>query len=506
MGQSHSNPASRPLKRTNSLGTASWLSARKRGVLNPFGHPSISTAPTEIPPDNIFVPTQADSILSQIPIGRHHPVPKNGVEDDDRRTMNTNKFYANAFLGEQDKAIWTHPYSVWWGKGIEEPGKLKSMGLCISHAEESDLEYGPGDPTNVSISQNLLVQIPDTAKVYMNPLRKQSMILSAQELDQQTFLTTDTHLPLSVNINLSVHTSPEEPKITFPLVQGMSFVTAGYRDAMPTIQTDGKGFVEFSGPVNIGRSLRYRVKDMDGRDWLIYVNSAAEAKFDSIKFFKLDPNTIIGPRGFKGTIQIAKNPLGVEGEALYDRACRAFVTEGKVTAVVNDAKGTYALNYSKVGTSSLLMFLLPHHIQSLDPGLRGQITKLQLRTTTKGTATAVWGEKFTFVEPNLPINMHFGPWTPTMGPNTKPRYPPEVLALIAAVAERDLRRSMTDPIPSDSFYYAGKSLAKFASIVWVIKDVLSNESLAATGLEKLKSEMARYISNSQMHALYYDDT
>jgi endo-1,3(4)-beta-glucanase len=340
----------------------------------------------------------------------------------------------------------------------------------------------------------------------MNPLRKQSMILSAQELDQQTFLTTDTHLPFSVNINLSVQSSPEEPKITFPVVQGMSFVTAGYRDAMPTIQTDGKGFIDFSGPVNIGKSLRYRVKDMDGRDWLIYVNSAEATNFDLIRFIKLDPNTIIGPRGFKGTIQIAKNPMGAEGEALYDRASRAFVTEAKVTAVVNDAKGTYTFNYSKVGTSPLLMFVLPHHIESLDPGLRSQITRLQLRTTTKGTATAIWGENLSFTESNLPVNMHFGPWAPTMNPNIKPRYPPEVIALIAAVAERDLRRSMTDPIPSDSFYYAGKSLAKFACIIYVISDVLGNESLAATGLEKLKSEMARYIANSQMHALYYDDT
>jgi endo-1,3(4)-beta-glucanase len=84
-------------------------------------------------------------------------VPRKGVEDDDQRTMNTNKFYANAFLGEQDKAIWTHPYSLWWGKGMEEPGKMKTMGLCISHLEESDLEYGPGDPTNVSkIPQQLV--------------------------------------------------------------------------------------------------------------------------------------------------------------------------------------------------------------------------------------------------------------------------------------------------------------------------------------------------------------
>ena len=294
--------------------------------------------------------------------------------------------------------------------------------------------------------------------------------------------------------------------MTVPVVQGMSFVTAGYRNAMPTIQTDGKGFVDFSGPITIGRSVKYRVQDMNGRNWLIYVNPVPDVPYDATKFFKLDPNTIIGPAGFKGTIQVAKNPLGAGGEALYDRACGSFVTEAKLTAVVNDSKGTYTINYTKIGTSPLLMFALPHHIQSLNPELQSQVTKLQLRTTTKGMATAIFADKLSFTEPNLPTSMSFGPWSPTMPSTTKLRYPPDVLSLIAAVAERDLRRCMTEPTPQDSTYYAGKSLAKFATIVWVCKEILSNDTLTSLGLSRLKAEMARYIANQQLHPLYYDDT
>jgi endo-1,3(4)-beta-glucanase len=337
-------------------------------------------------------------------------------------------------------------------------------------------------------------------------MHKKAMILSARELNESSVLTTDTHLPFSVNINLRDTSASREPKITFPVVQGMSFVTAGYRDAMPTIQSDGKGFASFSEPMFVGRSVKYRIKDMDSRDWLIYINLVPGSGYDATKFFKLDPNTIIGPPGFKGTIQVAKNPLGTDGEAIYDRASGTFVTEVLLTAVVKDNKGTYTLNYSKVGTSPLLMFALPHHIQSLDAELRSQVTKLALRTTTKGMATAVWAEKLSFTETNLPVTMHFGPWSPTMGTNTKPRYTPETLALVSAVAERDLRRAMSEPIPSDSMYYAGKSLAKWATIVWVTKDVLANDNLATAGLDRLKQEMAKYVANQQMHPLYYDDT
>lgn len=141
MGQSQSESKSSSSKPD----TSTW-----KGILNSFGYTSTGATAAARPPDCIFVPVQPDGILPQIPIGRHHPVPKEGVEDDDDRTINTNKFYANAFLGEQNQAIWTHPYSVWWGKGWEESGRIKTWGLCITHAEECDLEYGPGDPTSVS--------------------------------------------------------------------------------------------------------------------------------------------------------------------------------------------------------------------------------------------------------------------------------------------------------------------------------------------------------------------
>lgn len=342
-------------------------------------------------------------------------------------------------------------------------------------------------------------------QVFNNP-RKQSIILSAAELGSQTTLTTDTHLPFSVNINLNVQSTSKEPKITFPVVQGMGFVTAGYRNAMPTVQTGGRGWVEVEKPVMLGRTAKYRVKDFDGRDWLIYVVPVSSTTYDAGTFAKIDASTLLGPPAFQGTIQVARNPMGAKGEAIYDKAVGAFVCEAKLTAVVNEARATYSFSYTKIGTSPLLMFALPHHIQSLDPELRLRITDLQLRTSTKGMATAVWAEKLTFIEPNLPVTMSFGSWSPTMGANTKIRYPPDILAFISSIAERDLRRAMTETIPPDSYYYAGKTLAKFATIVWVIKDVLGNNEVASAGLVKLKHEIAKYIENQQRYPLYYDNS
>jgi endo-1,3(4)-beta-glucanase len=332
------------------------------------------------------------------------------------------------------------------------------------------------------------------------------LILSAAELDTETVLTTDTHLPFSVNINLKVRKASKEPKVTYPIVQGMAFVTAGFRDAMPMIQTGGRGFANVSKPLMQGTTVKYRIKDYENRDWLVYVNPASTVAYDASRFLRIDANTLLGPPAFRGTIQAARNPIGAKGEAIYDRAAGTFATEVVLTAVVDEARATYSFNHKKVGTSPLLIFALPHHIQSLEQDLNSQVTDIKLRTSTKGSAKALWTDKLTCIETNLPFTMSFGPWSPNVSANTKIHYPPDVFSFISAVAERDMRRAMADPIPPDSHYFAGKALARLATIIWVTKDVLGNDALASAGLAKLEREMEKYIENQQWYPLYYDDS
>ena len=122
----------------------------RRDIATFFGYEVTTTVNgNETPPDNIFVPIQADDILPQIPISNHHPIPRKGIENDGSRTLHTNKFYANSFLGEQNQPIWTHPYSIWWSKGSQEQELLQTWGMSVGHVEDADLQYGPGDPPKV---------------------------------------------------------------------------------------------------------------------------------------------------------------------------------------------------------------------------------------------------------------------------------------------------------------------------------------------------------------------
>lgn len=146
MGQSH--PTVSPTKSVdNEDPTSSSWKETLRDTLSSFG--LTATATGAAPSDNIFVPIQQDDILDQIPISRHHPVERKGVEDNENTTMHTNKFYANSFLGGQDQPIWTHPYSIWWGKGHTENGVFPTWGMNIGHIEESELTMPEGDPAQV---------------------------------------------------------------------------------------------------------------------------------------------------------------------------------------------------------------------------------------------------------------------------------------------------------------------------------------------------------------------
>ncbi|ORX96514.1 endo-1,3-beta-glucanase Engl1 [Clohesyomyces aquaticus] len=453
---------------------------------------STSSSNTVAEGENIFVPIAKDDILCQIPIGRHHPVKKLGIEDNDTRTLHTNKFYANFFLGNQDQPVWTHPYLLSWAKGVSrarsQPG-LKSWGMAIDQTDTEAVEFAPGDPP---------------VKYYSKPLGHDSIILSAQELGPETILTIDTILPFSVNVNLRARLGDKDSLITIPCVQGMAFVTGGYRNATPLIQS-GIRFKSWSRAKSVGnKATKYRAVTSDGNTWLIYICPTPVLPYDPTAFKVVDNQNLVGPPNFTGTIQIAKNPLGDDGESVYDKTAGTFATEATVTGQVDNERGIYTLNYTKVGKYPLLIFALPHHIESLSPDLKASITKLRLRTTTKGLATALFTEKLTMIEPTLPTTMSFGPWAPWLA-QSKITYSLKALDVIAYIADRDLRLCLTEKPDPNSYYFAGKCLAKLATLCWVLKDVLNNSQLLNLGLEKLKKELEVYVQNKPRNPLYYDD-
>lgn len=414
-----------------------------------------------------------------------------GIQPQSQR-LQTNKFYANFFLGSQGSPTWTHPYSVAWSKGA---GETKSWGLDVSHVERTQLA-GAGSKESFDAGE---------WGYFVNPTGLQSIVFSAAELGNGTTLTTDTLEAFSVNVNL-VAKGAGSPVLTFPLVQGMAFVTAEYNSGTPIIQSGlGISNLTYTGTLAGGSLYKYSIDLLNGFTWLMYVQPH-DSTFSADSFSQLSTGVVQGPSGFNGAIQVAKIPAGsTTASSVYDDAAGAYPIAAEITGSVAGTSGSYSLSWTKAGNTdqTLLMFALPHHIDSLSSATASGVTGVQLETTTKGLATAVSADLWTLVEANLPIDMSFTPWSPQLG---------DIKAVstaaqeaISAAGYSELSQNITAQANTGSLYYDGKALAKFATICVTLYEIAGNETLALTGLQLLKDVFATHVNNEMTFPLVYDD-
>ncbi|KAK1086804.1 endo-1,3-beta glucanase [Friedmanniomyces endolithicus] len=468
----------------------STLSLVQTSTLTGAG-PTATANVTTIQAGNIFVAIQTDAPPSQVTSRGDHPVPTLGIQQQQER-LQTNKFYANFFLGDQTAGTWTHPYSVAWSKGA---GETDSWGLAVSHIERDQLA-GSG-------SRNPSLDAGDVG-FFAAPVGIQSMVLSAAELDANSTLTTDSLTSFSVNVNLMAR-GAQNPTITFPLVQGMAFITGSYGGGTPMLQSGiGITNLTYAGAVVGNTTYKYRASLHDGFDWLIYV-TPANAFYNENSFTLLTTGEIQGPSGFGGHIQLAKVPANsTDAENVYDASAGAYPTTASISGSVSGTSGSYSISWTKAGVTSqqLLMFALPHHMESLAYESSGGITDVQLITTTKGMATAIRGDSWTLDEPNLPIDMSFAPWSPELGSVVSVSAAAEDAINAAGYAE--LSQNISQQTNVGSLYYDGKALAKFATIIYTVNDIANNKTLALTGLALLETAFALHVNNQMQIPLVYD--
>jgi endo-1,3(4)-beta-glucanase len=281
----------------------------------------------------------------------------------------------------------------------------------------------------------------------------QSIGLSALSLSSSTTLTTDSITAFSINVNLSP-SSGAPPAITFPLVQGMGFITGIYNTGTDTPLLESnvffKSILKVNGSPKPGVS-KFRIDLNDGTEWILYAYSSTG---NAINFSLINPTRIQGTSNFKGFIQIAKS-TGSSSEVLYDASCGSYATGVTLSGGVNGATGTYSLSFSKAGPtqSTLLMFALPHHVQSFSPAMASSLTSLQLNTTTKGVATAILSNQWNLVE-NIPVTMGFSPWSPSNGVLSS--YSTTAIVALSKAATVELSQDMDAQSNLNSVYGAGK--------------------------------------------------
>ena len=389
----------------------------------------------EVISGNVFQPVATGAPASSIPARDDHPVPRLGIQNQ-TAPIGTNKFYGNFYLSDQTAPSWTHPYSVNWARG---GGSTGSWGMVATHIDANQRVFGPDPDAN-------------PVRYFINPGGIQSLVMSATELGSSTTLTLDSITAFRANVNLSP--SPgAEPAIVFPLVQGMGFVTGIYNGGTPVLQS-GVFFRSFTKSNTDPKSgvTKYRITLEDGKVWLLYATSAEGV---SLTFQAVNNGLAQATSNFNGFIQIAKLSEGEGAEEVYDAACGAYATDVTLSGSVSGSEGSYTMAFTKSGRSDtdLLMFALPHHVQSLTAQTLGGLTVVGLQTTTKGVARGIVANSWTLIE-SLPASLGFAPWSPETG--SQGTLSAAAKAVIEDTAASEVSQDMEAQTNLDSMYYSGK--------------------------------------------------
>jgi endo-1,3(4)-beta-glucanase len=375
--------------------------------------------------------------------------------------------------------------------------------MSIQHIDADQRVFGPNASAN-------------PVEYFVNPIGIQSLVLSASELGASTNISMDTITAFSANVNL-LPSPGAQPAITFPLVQGMAFITGIYNGGTPVLQT-GVFFRSVTKATTSPKAgvTKYTILLEDGKTWLLYAYSPDGTGLD---FTVVSNGLAQATSNFNGIIQIAKNPGG-DAEAMYDAACGAYPTTATLSGGADGATGSYTLSFAKSGITNtkLAMFALPHHVESFDASTKSALTTVQLNTTTKGVATAVVADSWSLVE-ELPTSMGFAPWSPSIG-NEQIALSAATIAQIQIVAASEVSQNMSQQTNLNSMYYSGKvslaflstynvsnhhqALAKFAGIVYTLHDLVQDAALAQAGLTNLKASFAVFASNTQQFPLVHE--
>jgi endo-1,3(4)-beta-glucanase len=410
----------------------------------------------------------------------NHPAPRLGVAS--QAPIQTNKFFANFFLGDQHMPTYTYPYAVNWAGGTGHSG---TYGMAISHIESHQWVFGPTKS--------------GAASYYINPVGIQYIAISAQEFGRDTVLTTDSNTAFSARVELRPN-STSLPLVSFPLVQGMAFVTSIFHGGTPVVQSGV--FFKTITRVNTDPKkdvAKFNILLEDNSIWRIYAYKTAGAQ---LNLRAVNNGYAVATGAFYGVIQVCKDPGGA-AERLYDNGAGVYPIDMELSGTVAQTKGTYSFTYQSEGhpQGDLVMFALPHHVESFDDETRRRLTTVKLQTPTKGMAVAITGERWTMNE-IMPVTMGFAPWSGTKGPMT--RLSDRAKAAISAMAQKEISQDMMAQTDLDSMYFSGKALAKFAQILYVVHTMLGNKALAQTGLSKLKVAFARFSQYQNKFPLVYD--
>lgn len=427
-------------------------------------------------------PISTDAPSSIFKRSSHHQLPVGCDCGPSDAPIQTNNFYNNLALEDQTFPIWTQPYSLWLTKD-----KGQDVGFAFNQTEDSQKVFGPDPNTK-------------PAQFYFNPPKIKSFVFSGENFNESNIsLKLSNHAKMSVTAKILMG-SDSNTNITFPLVQGMGFITAIYNNITPIIASQ-VGVQNFLKVGSIGNITKYRVQLFNQVVWSMYCN-------DSSVEFSLKDSRILGNKKAQNVmVQFCRG----ESE-YYDNSAGLYVRSCNLAANLSSKNGKsckYYFNYATEGKSKsgkTIIWCLPHHQEVLDDSTKSTFTQLALSSTTKGIMRAYNTNVLVMEEPNLPIDINWEPWSSVNTFKGKAEYLKEALSQIKEAAQKEVEQDVVGMANIDSMYTSGKILDKFAYITYVCHFILKDPELTGKIFPKITKAIEIFSSNQQIFPLIYDTT
>lgn len=378
--------------------------------------------------------------------------------------VQTNNFYTNLLLGSHDQPVITNPYKL----------NFVDNSCSIYYPNRRDLVYGP-----------------DPVKYFFYPNGVRDLLLTSQDFDTsnpQFTLSDADKFCITANYELSTSAIPNG-KLSFPLVQGMGFITGVYNNLIPLIKS-AKGFKSVVGVKCQNPNLKkFEIVLNDDSKWCLFINQDLSVKFnqDQIIFNKI----------------ITDKPLilqvGYETFEYYDQVAGNYVKS--VDLVLND--DNYEISYKLSGTDislldKTLIMAPPHWRQTFTDYLNGTKTNFILNSCTLGSLQGCITNKLIMnVSLDLPTE-YIGTF-----PNQN-NLSDGVMTRILQQAGLDSNNNIEAETNLDSMYFSGKVFMKYAYLLYINHYVLKDLGLTRTVFDKLVQSYTKFINNQQQYPLFYD--
>ncbi|KAG0690012.1 hypothetical protein C6P40_004063 [Pichia californica] len=388
--------------------------------------------------------------------------------------IQTNNFWGNVTLGDQNSYIYTHPYVVWKSTVTDY------FGLAVSHQDASKRVYGENNDHGAP-------------SYFYSAAGNMSLVLGSSDFDNDCSISLTNLKKMSIDITLS---SSNAGSLTASVLQGMGMVSAVYNDLIPEIHSN-IGIASVSGDTAPKAGIdKYKIVLNDGSTWLMYVTLTDN---QTCSFALKDSNHIIGSNSINGCyIQVCCGDFSD-----YDTAAGCYPTACTLSANVDGSVGTYAFNYTTVGSGTTpLIYALPHHVDSFTSTTSGKKSNASLNDTVHGTMVGYLTNIFEMSE-QLPTSLNMAPWSAISG-FTTPSYSTDELNAIRAAATLDIANDVASLSNLNSMYYSGKILDKFAYVLYVLYYVLADEDSTKSFLSSMKTAMERFTGNTQIYPLCYE--